>query len=97
VSERLLTAREVAERFGVTPKTVLRWTEARGLPGYRLGRALRYREADLETWLRAHATTGDATEDESPASDAARQSEFSPNESPAALRLSRSEPTEEET
>jgi excisionase family DNA binding protein len=45
---------------GVAPKTVLRWTAVRGLPGYRLGRALRYREADLEAWLQEHATADGA-------------------------------------
>jgi excisionase family DNA binding protein len=98
--DRLLTARQVAETLGVTPKTVLRWTSTRGLPGFRLGRALRYREADLEAWLRRHATTGDAPEEESPTSDAARHGRLLqaqlPNESPTALPNLRSAQPEEE-
>ena len=97
MSERMLTAREVAETLGVAPKTVLRWTSERGLPGYRIGRALRYREGDVEAWLRRHAT-GDVTEEESPASNAARAGTIRPEESPAALHNHlRSATTEEES
>jgi excisionase family DNA binding protein len=37
VSERLLTAREVAELLSVKAGTVLAWLEAGDLPGFRLG------------------------------------------------------------
>jgi excisionase family DNA binding protein len=60
VSDRLLTARELAERLGVDTETVLRWTRRGELPAIRLpgtkrGR-LRYRESDYEAWLVAHET-----------------------------------------
>jgi excisionase family DNA binding protein len=64
VSERLLTARQVAELLGVTAETVLRWTRAGELRGYRLpgtvrGR-LRYSVDEVEGWLEQHATAGGA-------------------------------------
>lgn len=52
----LLTARQVADRLGVTPETILRWTRRGDLPGFKLGTALRYCEADLDAWLAEHAT-----------------------------------------
>lgn len=61
MGERLLTAREVADTFGVSPETVLRWTRDGKLPAIRLpGGAIRYRPAELEEWLaeRATATVG---------------------------------------
>ena len=65
MSEPLLTAREVAEQLGVCPETVLRWTRARTLPAHRLpGGQLRYRQAELDAWLEARATSaGTATEE----------------------------------
>jgi excisionase family DNA binding protein len=55
VSDRLLTTREVADRLGVIPETVLRWIETRGLPAIRLtSRALRYEETALDTWIAEH-------------------------------------------
>jgi excisionase family DNA binding protein len=52
VTDRLLTAREVAELLGVSASTVLDWFEARRLPGFKLnGHAVRFRESELEAWL----------------------------------------------
>jgi excisionase family DNA binding protein len=56
VNDRFLTAREVAELLGLTTETVLRWARDDKLPGFRLGRQLRFRERDLEAWLAEHAT-----------------------------------------
>lgn len=96
MSDRLLTTRELAETLGVTAKTVLRWTAALGLPGYRIGRALRYREGEVGAWLYLHATADGATEEESPTTDAARQAPFN-TESPTQLRGLRSATTEEDS
>lgn len=57
MSGRLLTTREVADRLGVIPETVLRWIESRGLPAKRLtSRAIRYDEAELDAWIAVRAT-----------------------------------------
>jgi excisionase family DNA binding protein len=63
VTERLLTAREVADRLGLkTVETVLRWTRRGALPGYRMpGGAIRTREDELEAWLEQHSTADTAT------------------------------------
>jgi excisionase family DNA binding protein len=54
---RLLTAREVAERLAVTSETILRWTRRGELPAFCLpGGAIRYDEAELDTWLGERAT-----------------------------------------
>jgi excisionase family DNA binding protein len=57
VIDRLLTTREVADRLGVTPETVLRWIDRRGLPVVRLtSRALRYDRAALDAWIAERTT-----------------------------------------
>jgi excisionase family DNA binding protein len=62
VTDRLLTARQVADLLGVSAETVLRWTRRGELPAFRLpGGALRYRADALDLWLNEHAT-GAATE-----------------------------------
>jgi excisionase family DNA binding protein len=61
MTDRLRTAREVAERFGLSVETVLRWTRRGELPAFKLpGGAVRYREAELDAWLEAHATADTA-------------------------------------
>jgi excisionase family DNA binding protein len=57
VTGRLVTARQVADRLGVAPRTVLRWTRRGELPAIRLpGGALRYDEHHLDGWLEERAT-----------------------------------------
>jgi excisionase family DNA binding protein len=57
LTERLRTAREVADLLGVSSETVLRRTGAGRLPGYRIGgRALRFDSDEIDAWLDARAT-----------------------------------------
>jgi hypothetical protein len=75
VSERLLTAREVADRYRVHPETVLRWhrlgyVPAVRLPGTARGR-LQFREADLDAYDAAHTTAAPVREAPTPHSGAA--------------------------
>ncbi len=52
MTERLLTARELADLLGLSPATVLDWFEAGRLPGFKLGgRAVRFRPSEVERWL----------------------------------------------
>jgi predicted DNA-binding transcriptional regulator AlpA len=52
LSERLLTARDVADWLGFAPGTIPNWWERDELPGFRLpnGR-VRFRRGDVEAWL----------------------------------------------
>jgi excisionase family DNA binding protein len=55
-----LTPDEVAGCLRVSIQTVRRWINAGKLPAYKVGRAWRIKEADLESWLeerRIAATT----------------------------------------
>lgn len=57
MTDRLLTARQVAELLGVHVETILAWVRRGDLPGFRMpGGALRFRETDLDAWLQARAT-----------------------------------------
>jgi excisionase family DNA binding protein len=54
VTERLLTARQVADVLGVTPGWVLRQYQRGVLPGYRLSERshpVRFRASEVEAWL----------------------------------------------
>ncbi len=53
MSDPLVTAAEVAELLGFTPGTVLDWFEAGRLPGFKIGRAVRFRESEVLAWLEA--------------------------------------------
>jgi excisionase family DNA binding protein len=50
----LLTASDVAERLGMTPRWVLAEAREGRLPCYRLGRAVRFDADELASWLNDH-------------------------------------------
>ena len=57
VTERLLTARVVAQRLGLCTETVLAWVRDGKLPAFRLpGGAIRIDQEELEFWLQERAT-----------------------------------------
>lgn len=62
--EKLLTAKEVAERLGITEATLRNWrcTARYGLPFVRLGggKAIRYRAEDVERFI-SESTVSPAT------------------------------------
>jgi excisionase family DNA binding protein len=52
VAERFLTARQVADRLGVAPDTILRWTRRGELPAVNLpNRAIRFRQDDVDAYV----------------------------------------------
>ena len=62
---KLLTREQAAAYLGVKPRTLAVWASTRryGLRFVKVGRAVRYRMADLERWLAARTVgtvTGDA-------------------------------------
>lgn len=54
MSDRLLTARELAEYLGLSTATVLDWHEAGRVPSFKLGHAVRFRESEVQSWLEEH-------------------------------------------
>jgi excisionase family DNA binding protein len=51
VTERLLTARELADLLGFAPGTIVDWFEAGKIPGFRIGGRLRFRLSEVNDWL----------------------------------------------
>lgn len=52
---RLLTAAEVAEALGRPTDWVLRQAAAGVLPSFKVGKAVRFNEAEIEAWLTEQA------------------------------------------
>src|SRR6266511_965452 len=53
VTERLLSARELAGLLGFSAGTIVDWFEAGTLPGFKIGGRLRFRQSEVEAWLEA--------------------------------------------
>ncbi len=51
------TIEDVAEIFGVVPRTVARWIKAKQLVAHRIGGVVRIAESDLKAFTAAHRAT----------------------------------------
>ena len=57
MSNEVLTVSEVAEYLRVNPQTVYRKAKAGELPVVRIGRAIRFRRAELEEWMKSEVAS----------------------------------------
>lgn len=51
-----LTARDAANLFNVSEKTIYRWIEQKGLPAYRINKQFRFNQTELLEWAAAGRT-----------------------------------------
>ena len=51
LNEKLLKLVDVAELLGVKSITVKRWADKKGLPAYKIGSMLYFRESQVQEWL----------------------------------------------
>jgi len=48
--EKYLTRKEVADRFGVDPRTIDNWRRNYDMPHYRMGGQVRFKESEVDAW-----------------------------------------------
>lgn len=60
MTDRFLTARDVAELFQVNVETVYDLIAKQGLPATKLGNSWRFDEAEVRTWFRSQRTAQSA-------------------------------------
>jgi excisionase family DNA binding protein len=58
VTERLVTAAELAELLGFSPATIVDWAESGSLPCFKIGGRLRFRESEVLDWLEGRRVNG---------------------------------------
>jgi len=59
--EKLLTPQEIAEVLGVQPSTIYQWTHQGYIPHVKLGKFVRFKEKDVEGWLKKKSSNGRQT------------------------------------
>jgi excisionase family DNA binding protein len=59
--ERLLDTAEIAEQLGMSVSTIRKWVHFGFIPHIKLGRAVRFREKDIETWIEERTEKGRAS------------------------------------
>lgn len=61
MSERLLTARELADLLGFAAGTIVDWAERGDMPAFKIGGRLRFRESEVLDWLETRRLNGPGT------------------------------------
>jgi excisionase family DNA binding protein len=56
--EKLLTTKEVAELLGVPYRTILDWRPDQRPPAARIGKHLRFRPSDVDSWIENKMASG---------------------------------------
>ena len=74
MTERLVTARAVAEHIGFSTAAVLDRWEGGELPGFKIGRAVRFRLSEIDAWLEEECRRGPCVSE--------RDASLSPSKSP---------------
>jgi excisionase family DNA binding protein len=59
--ERQLDTAEIAERLGMSVSTIRKSVHYGFIPHVKLGRAVRFREKDIETWIEERTEKGRAS------------------------------------
>ena len=59
--EQLLTAKQLSDLLQVDLSTVYLWAHTDFVPHYKIGRCVRFREADVMEWLKQRKTPGRKT------------------------------------
>jgi excisionase family DNA binding protein len=56
MQEPYVSEKQLAKHLGVTPRTIKRWRAiGHAIPGYRVGRSMRYRLSEVDAWVKAQA------------------------------------------
>jgi excisionase family DNA binding protein len=59
--EKLLDTAEIAEQLGMSVSTIRKWVHYGFIPHVKLGRAVRFREKDIQTWIEERTEKGRAS------------------------------------
>lgn len=56
--EKLLKVEQLGELIQVSPSTIYHWTQAEFIPHYKLPKGIRFKESEIEIWLRRKKRIG---------------------------------------
>ena len=56
--ERLLTTQQLSDLLQISPRTVYQWTHTGFIPHYKLPGSVRFKESEIEKWLKSRKRKG---------------------------------------
>ena len=68
MEDRWRSVDEIAEYLGISKDTVYAWVTNKGMPGHKVGRFWKFKQQDVDDWVRAGGAAASSDElDEGPA------------------------------
>lgn len=58
----LMTIKQASEYLQIKVKTLYAWAESGDIPHYKLGRLIRFKKSDIDSWLEEHRKAQDKSE-----------------------------------
>ena len=52
MQDRWLSVDDIAEYLGVSKDTVYAWVSGKGMPGFKVGRFLKFKKEEVDAWVR---------------------------------------------
>lgn len=61
--DRWLSMKDITQYLGVSRETVVKWIEAKKMPGHRVGKCWKFQRAEVDAWIKSgSAADGDDKE-----------------------------------
>ena len=58
MAERWLSVAEIAKYLGVKRDTVYKWIERKGMPAHKVGRLWKFKQDEVDAWVRSGKASG---------------------------------------
>ena len=62
MQDRWRSVDEIAEYLGVSKDTVYAWVTQKGMPGHKVGRFWKFKQQDVDDWVRAGGAAANSDE-----------------------------------
>ena len=62
MTDRWTSVEEIAEYLGVSKDTVYSWLTNKGMPGHKVGRFWKFKQADVDAWVRESGSASSTNE-----------------------------------
>lgn len=63
MDDRWMSVDDIAEYLGVSKDTVYSWVTSKGMPGYKVGRFWKFKQPEVDEWVRDGGAASSSDED----------------------------------
>ncbi len=53
MDDRWLSIKEISDYLGITRETIYKWIEERGMPAHRMGKFWKFKQTEVDSWIKS--------------------------------------------